>query len=141
MKKLYNIVAFLAIITINGLLVSCMKVDDKVPVDKVIISFAGSESGPLRVQVGGTVYITAKMEPITLKWAKLTWNSADPSIATVDENGCVYGVKVGSTVITAVGANGKGSAQTSIGVEVVESDLPVNSTDPIDQGNAESRKM
>ena len=38
---------------------------------------------------------------------KVTWTSSDPSIATVDETGYVFGIKNGTTLITATTENGK----------------------------------
>lgn len=43
---------------------------------------------------------------------KFKWSSSDPSVAAVDGNGTVKAVKNGSTVITAVAANGKKESYT-----------------------------
>src|SRR5699024_10450007 len=37
----------------------------------------------------------------------VTWTSSDPSVATVDETGYVFGIKNGTTLITATTENGK----------------------------------
>ncbi len=52
------------------------------------------------VQIGQTATITAATVPAEASFNKLTFASADESIATVDENGVVTGIAVGETTIT-----------------------------------------
>ena len=54
-----------------------------------------------RVMVGDSVALTATARPWNTTDASVTWSSSDESIATVDENGVVTGVSVGTAVITA----------------------------------------
>ena len=66
-------------------------------------------NGNASVQEGSTVQLSVSdIEPAGAYWGDLTWTSADPEIATVDENGFVTGLDGGSglaysrqTVITA----------------------------------------
>ncbi|MBQ8087196.1 MAG: Ig domain-containing protein, partial [Clostridia bacterium] len=53
-----------------------------------------------------TLQLTAKLNPETARTA-LTWTSSKPSVATVDSNGLVTGVKKGSATIIVATDNGK----------------------------------
>ena len=53
----------------------------------------------VRLQVGGTSQLSAVVQPASAA-LEVSWSSADPSIATVDENGLIIGVSAGETVIT-----------------------------------------
>ena len=48
-----------------------------------------------------TVQLVANVEPIVLPDLSVTWSSSDEAVATVDENGRVTAVGVGSAIITA----------------------------------------
>ncbi len=50
--------------------------------------------------VGGTVTVDARVQPLNVTDTTLIWSSADPSIASVDENGIITGVSEGVTVVT-----------------------------------------
>ncbi len=50
--------------------------------------------------VGGTTTITATIQPANVADATLIWTSADESIATVDANGTITGISVGTTTVT-----------------------------------------
>lgn len=54
-----------------------------------------------RLEQGTTLQLDAKIRPSTAPNQNLVWTSSDPSVATVDENGLVTGLKAGTTVITA----------------------------------------
>lgn len=54
-----------------------------------------------RTMLGSQVLLTAIIQPWNVSDDSVTWTSADESIATVDENGMVTGVSLGTTVITA----------------------------------------
>ena len=53
-----------------------------------------------RVTVGGTNQLLASVRPSNAADTSVTWSSSDESIATVDQNGLVTGVGVGTAVIT-----------------------------------------
>lgn len=53
------------------------------------------------------INLIVTVKPSKLSNSKLTWKSSDPSIATVDDNGVVRGIKVGKTTITVTSLNGK----------------------------------
>ncbi|MDO6760820.1 Ig-like domain-containing protein [Tamlana sp. 2_MG-2023] len=63
---------------------------------------------PLVIQVGTSRKLTTKMQPFNAN-PEVTWSSADTSIATVDDQGNVTGVKLGTTTVTA-----KSTADNSI---------------------------
>lgn len=69
------------------------------------------------VQIGQTATITAATVPAEASFNKLTFASADESIATVDENGVVTGIAVGETTIT-VTANEMENFSTTVNVAV-----------------------
>ena len=70
---------------------------------------------PYKVEVEGTV----GNNTVEILSSALTWTSADPSIATVDEEGCVMGVSNGIVVVT--GKLGTFTDQIVIKVEMPES--------------------
>ena len=56
---------------------------------------------------GGTDTITATVSPDNAENKTITWSSANPDVATVDESGKITAVSKGITVITATSSNGK----------------------------------
>lgn len=63
-------------------------------------------SGPTSVEVGKTIQLTATVLPENATNKSVTWNSSNPSVATVDGNGKVTGVSAGSVTITVTTSNG-----------------------------------
>lgn len=57
-----------------------------------------------RVAVDGTISLSARVRPSNATNKAITWSTSDPAIATVDENGTVTGVSVGTVdiVVTSV---------------------------------------
>ncbi len=53
-----------------------------------------------QMNVGGTAALTTFKQPSTVE-IDITWSSADPSVAVVDENGVVTGISAGVTVVSA----------------------------------------
>ena len=62
------------------------------------------------VPVGETLELSAAVKPAEATLQNLVWTSSKDSIATVDENGVVTGVKKGSVTITAKATDGSGKA-------------------------------
>ena len=52
------------------------------------------------IEKGKTLTLKATVTPETLEDKSVTWESSDPSIATVNENGRVKGIKAGTATIT-----------------------------------------
>ena len=75
-------------------------------IKKQINSLSFTEN-KVSVKNGETINLIVNIKPIELFSDKLTWESSDPSIATVDENGVVRGIKEGTVTITVASSNGK----------------------------------
>lgn len=71
------------------------------------------------INIGDTYQLTATVLPDTASDKSLTWESLDPSIATVDANGLVTAVSNGTTTVTAL-PNAGGSPGT---VEVIVGEI------------------
>lgn len=68
------------------------------------------------VESGRTVQLVWSVLPANTFNKDVTFTSSDESIATVNENGLVYGVSVGNAVITIEAADGGASAECSVTV-------------------------
>ena len=87
---------------------SCLMIPDETgrndgwaePTDKV--SGVKLNKSALEVIKGTTAQLTANVQPWTATDRTVTWISANPAIATVDQNGVVTGVAPGTTTITAI---------------------------------------
>ncbi len=86
--------------------------------------------GGKSVTVGGTLQLTATVQPAEVADKSVTWSSAKNDIATVNANGTVTGLKAGSTRIIATAANGK---RVSTVVWVTETAIDGNLSDGIYQ--------
>lgn len=59
------------------------------------------------IGVGQTSILSVHCEPATTQiYTKLTYQSSDPSVASVDENGYITGHKAGTCTVTATAENG-----------------------------------
>ena len=67
----------------------------------------------MKVKIGGSKQLTATAAPETSP-EKLIWTSSDPSIATVDEDGTVYGHKAGYVTVTCTTEFGKVQASCQL---------------------------
>ena len=72
---------------------------DEVPVTEVNGIILNTSA--TRVAVGETAQLAAKVRPSNAADPTVTWSSADESVATVDQNGLVTGVSLGTTTVTA----------------------------------------
>ncbi|MEA4965602.1 MAG: Ig-like domain-containing protein [Oscillospiraceae bacterium] len=70
----------------------------------------------LKLDVGETGSLTAAVLPKNASNQKVTWCSADESVATVNENGLVTGVAAGTAAITAATADGGFTASCAVTV-------------------------
>lgn len=71
------------------------------------------------VSVGGTVTLKTTVLPANATDRKVMWRSLDESIATVNDQGVVSGIKAGNTTVQATSSNGKtGSCAVSVAGDV-----------------------
>lgn len=82
------------------------------------------ETTTLIMDVTEEVQLTATVKPITVEDKSVTWESSDPTVATVDENGLVKAVAPGTAYII-VTSNQTPTAYTYATVNVVEAQ-PMN---------------
>jgi Bacterial surface proteins containing Ig-like domains len=84
------------------------------------------------INVGSSEKLIPTISPATATNKDVIWNSNQPKVATVDSNGNVTGVKVGTAVITVVSVEGK--KKTTCLVKVVKAnDLTISSVSDISQ--------
>ena len=84
-------------------------------------------TGGSAVDVGSEIELKATVSPDSATYKDVTWASNTPSIATVDSNGVVKGLKAGKTTITAT-ADGKFDS-VEITVSVPVADVKITSTE------------
>ena len=70
----------------------------------------------ITVNVGNTITLIANINPDVASDKTVTWTSSDTSVATVDKDGVVRGVKTGSTTITAKTNDGGFEASCTVNV-------------------------
>ena len=70
-----------------------------------------------KINVGESGYLTATVTPSNATNKNVTWKSSNTSVATVNSNGLVTGVKAGSCVITVTTADGGYTASCNLTVE------------------------
>lgn len=96
----------------------------KVKVEKKAVPVSGItiDKESLKMKVGETYHLTAKVSPEDATDKSVVWKSEDESIATVDQEGLVTAVKGGSkTMITAT----SGEFSASCAVTIEEDVIPV----------------
>ncbi len=82
---------------------------DPVIPQNVEVSSVSLSKSSISLLLGGSETLSATVSPSNATNKTVTWSSNDNSIATVDANGKVTAVKVGSTTITVKSNNGKTS--------------------------------
>ena len=95
-------------------------VNDEVDAEKIMLSV-----GNKTIYVGDLTQITAAIEPENATNRELTWTSSDSSIASVDNNGIVKGLKAGTVTIIVKTKDGKVSETITITVENVPTPTPI----------------
>lgn len=70
----------------------------------------------ITLNVGNTITLAANINPDVASDKTVVWTSSEPSIATVDKDGVVRGVKTGSTTITAKTNDGGFEASCTVNV-------------------------
>lgn len=90
----------------------------------------------LKLVEGTSKTLTAKVLPANASNSKVRWEVADPSVATVDNDGVVTALSEGTTTVTAISVN-KGFKQTcevTVGGDLVKGD--VNGDNKVDVADA-----
>lgn len=101
-----------------------------VKVPSVYASGVELEQKQAKLAKGATTALTAKVLPEDATNQQVRWEAADPSVATVDENGVVMAVSEGTTTVTVTSIN-KGYSQTcevTVAGELVKGDVNGDST-------------
>lgn len=93
--------ATITVTTEDGNHTAACTITVKLPVSKVTLNETSTA-----LVVGSTKQLIATVEPANADDSTVTWKSGDTNVATVDQNGNVTAVGVGSTTITAT-AGGK----------------------------------
>ncbi len=116
-KGIKNGKAIITVTTPNGKTATCTVevVNDSVNVKKINLSVPKNT-----ITVGSVTQVKTKVEPSNATNRELVWTSSDKSIATVDSNGIVKGIKNGVVTITAKTKDGKVVASIKLTVKVPE---------------------
>jgi hypothetical protein len=107
-KKINLVLIMFAIISMA--VTSCKK-DSGVSVSGVTLNLPA-----LSVTVGATAQLTANVAPANADTKTVNWSSSDITIAAVDNNGMVVGVKVGTATITVTTTDGLKNATCTVTV-------------------------
>lgn len=108
------------------------------------VSVTGVEldDSKLTVEVGKTIKLAASVKPSDASNQSLTWKSSKASVATVDENGIVTGVKTGTAKITVKTEDkGKTASVTITVVKATSSGDSSSSTDSSSSSGSSSRSV
>ena len=97
---------------------SCTVIVEPVKVDKIILNPTS-----LSVKVNSSTPIVAVIKPENATIDELIWETSDPTVAKVDNNGMVTGIKEGNATITARTPDGK--VKSTCVVNVVSDTVPV----------------
>jgi len=87
-----------------------------VTIDPLAIKVSGIKLNTLlcNINVGSNETIIAIIFPSNASNKEVVWKSSKPSVATVDSNGIVNGLRVGETIITATTTDGNKTVQCKI---------------------------
>lgn len=121
MKKI--IWSFLSIFMILIGFTSCSKDDD------VAVSGISLDKTSLSITKGETAKLTAVVSPDNATDKTVNWQSSNTSVAMVNQDGIVKAIGKGSTVITAVSADGKCFANCIVTVLVHAESITLSETD------------
>lgn len=98
-----------------GLAVSCSpdneKGDREKGVEGVIVTPAEAS-----LEVGGSIQLTAEVMPEDAYDKSVVWNSSDPTVATVTQEGLVEAVALGSTIVSVTTNDGNFTALCKVSV-------------------------
>ncbi len=84
--------------------------------DPIHVTNIALDKSTATVEVTRSIQLTATITPANATIKTVTWSSSKPGVATVDGNGKVTGVAVGTTVITATAVDGGATATCTVNV-------------------------
>lgn len=113
--------AIITVTTNNGKTATCNVEVKKGVVNATSISLNTSS---LNIDVGNTSLVTATVLPEDTTNKIVSWSSSNSSVATVDQNGFISGIRQGSATITAKTVNGK---TATVSVNVIKPNIRVES--------------
>lgn len=116
MKKMWKALAVLTAIALFGSAFTACKSDDDGD-DDVSVTGVSLDKESAELEVGGTLSLKAAIEPANATNQNVSWSSSDKNVATVDENGTVTAVAVGTTDITVKTADGGKEAKCTVTVK------------------------
>lgn len=115
MKKIWKALAVLTAIALFGSAFTACKSDDDGD-DDVSVTGVSLDKTSAELEVGGTLTLTATVEPANATNQNVSWSSSDVKVATV-ENGTVTAVAAGTADITVKTADGGKEAACTITVK------------------------
>lgn len=115
MKKIWKALAVLTAIALFGSAFTACKSDDDGD-DDVSVTGVSLDKTVAELEVGGTLALTATVEPANATNKNVSWSSSDVKVATV-ENGTVTAVAAGTADITVKTADGGKEATCTITVK------------------------
>ncbi len=87
--------------------------------DVVEVKSVGLDRTDISLEIGKSTTLSSTVKPLNATNKAVTWSSANPSVATVDDNGKVTAVAVGSTSIIVKTVDGEKTASCKVTVPVV----------------------
>lgn len=141
--KLY----FFLWICLSALLIAC--VDDDIEPDVVPVTGVSLNKTALVLEIGGSESLIAIVTPDNATNKKVTWKSSDTSVATVNANGKVTALAIGTVVVVVITEDGAEVATCTVtcGDGAVEPEIPVTdvalnkSTLSLTEGQSESLQV
>lgn len=115
MKKIWKALAVLTAIALFGSAFTACKSDDDGD-DDVSVTGVSLDKTVAELEVGGTLTLTAAVEPANATNQNVSWSSSDVKVATV-ENGTVTAVAAGTADITVKTADGGKEAACTVTVK------------------------
>ena len=70
------------------------------------------------VRPGESIRLTAELLPENTTDRTIVWTSANPDIATINENGVLKGIRAGETLITATAGKQQASCIVTVGPDI-----------------------
>lgn len=116
-KGLKNGQVTITVTSPNGVATSCVVnvVVDSIEVNKIILN-----TNNITLKIGDTNQIISKVEPETATERDLVWSSSDSSIVSVDNNGKIKGLKVGTVTITVKTKDGRVMETCTVNVSAIK---------------------